>query len=63
MEKMISYTVDVFSDGTKNWYLDGKLHNEHGPAIEWTDGTKLFFLNGKLLTQEEFENQKENNDD
>lgn len=24
--------------GTKRWYLDGKLHREDGPAIEYVDG-------------------------
>ena len=34
-------------DGSKEWYLDGKLHREDGPAIEWADGTKIWLLNGK----------------
>lgn len=30
------------------WSLNGKLHREDGPAIEFANGTKRWFLNGKL---------------
>jgi hypothetical protein len=33
---------------TKSWYLNGELHREDGPAIEWADGTKSWYLNGNL---------------
>jgi hypothetical protein len=29
------------------WYLNGALHREDGPAVEYTNGTKYWFLNGK----------------
>ena len=32
---MIEYTVKVWANGDKSWYLNGKLHREDGPAIEW----------------------------
>ena len=38
----------VSEDGTKSWSLQGSLHREDGPAIEWSDGTKSWYLNGKL---------------
>jgi hypothetical protein len=47
-----------YFEGSKEWYLNGKLHREDGPAIEDSDGRKYWYLNGKLLdckTQEEFE--------
>ena len=44
----IKYEVKVYSDGTKEWYLNGKLHREDGPAIERSNGTKQWYLNGKL---------------
>ena len=44
---MIEYTVKVYEDGNKFWYLNGKYHREDGPAIEWPDGTKFWYLNGK----------------
>jgi hypothetical protein len=34
-------------NGDKWWFLDGLIHREDGPAIEYTDGTKLWYLNGK----------------
>ncbi len=35
------------SHGDKRWYLDGKLHREDGPAVEYSDGSKYWYLNGK----------------
>ena len=43
-----------WSDGTKEWYLDGKLHRTDGPAVEWFDGDKYWYLNGVKLTESEF---------
>ena len=45
---MIKYTVEVYPDGTKLWYLNGKFHREDGPAIEYAYGDKFWYLNGKL---------------
>ena len=45
---MIEYTVKVYEDGDKYWYLNGKHHREDGPAIEYEDGSKFWYLNGKL---------------
>jgi len=42
------YTVKVYADGDKIWYLKGKPHREDGPAKEWADGTKSWYLKGKL---------------
>ena len=44
---MIEYTVKV-DNGDKSWYLNGELHREDGPAIEFSNGNKLWYLNGKL---------------
>ena len=46
--RMIKYTVKVFEDGTKYWYLNDKLHREDGPAIELANGTTEWYLNDKL---------------
>lgn len=35
-------------DGTTEWWQDGELHREDGPAIEFPDGTKMWFTKGKL---------------
>ena len=37
---MIEYTVKVYPNGDKEWWLNGKLHREDGPAIEDADGDK-----------------------
>ena len=36
-----------FGDGVKEWYKDGKLHREDGPAIEYSNGDKIWYKNGK----------------
>ena len=43
---MIEYTVKVYEDKNE-WYLNGKLHREDGPAVEYADGDKFWFLNGE----------------
>jgi hypothetical protein len=37
-----------YADGSKEWYLNGKLHREDGPAIERANGSKSWWLNDKL---------------
>ena len=37
----------TYPDGSKEWYLNGRLHREDGPANEWPDGSKHWYLNGK----------------
>ena len=44
---MIEYTVKVKDDGTRFWYLNGNLHREDGPAVEWADGGYEWWLNGE----------------
>ena len=36
-----------YADGSKFWYLNGKLTEKMIPAIEHADGTKFWYLNGK----------------
>ena len=47
MSNYIEYIVKVYDDRTKKWYLNGNLHREDGPAIEWPSGNKEWCLNGK----------------
>jgi hypothetical protein len=53
-----SYPVVVNNNNRTEWRLDGKLdgklHREDGPAVEWPAGTKEWYLNGKQLTEEQF---------
>ena len=44
---MIKYNIIKYANNTR-YYLDGLLHREDGPAIEWTDGTKEWYKNGLL---------------
>lgn len=45
---MKTYTVEVEENGTRKWYLNGRLHREGGPAIEYANGTRGWYLNGVL---------------
>jgi hypothetical protein len=42
------YTVKVYANGHKAWYLDDNLHREDGPAVELANGGKCWYLNGEL---------------
>ena len=37
----------TYPNGTKEWWLNGKLHREDGPAIEYANGNKEWCLNGQ----------------
>jgi hypothetical protein len=41
-----NYTGSIETTDAIKWYLNGKLHREDGPAIEYADGTKEWYLNG-----------------
>jgi hypothetical protein len=38
--------------GSRAWFLNGKLHRENGPAVEWSNGAFNWHLNGKYYTFE-----------
>ena len=38
----------TYPNGDKYWYLNGTLHREDGPAVEWDSGRKEWWLNGNL---------------
>jgi hypothetical protein len=54
-KKISKYVYKKIGDGrehvqnpySKEWYLNGKLHREDGPAIERANGDKWWYLNGK----------------
>ena len=50
-------TCRKYSDGSKAWYLNGKLHREDGPAVEYSNGTKHWYLNGKLVSPKDLVEQ------
>ncbi len=37
-----------WTDGSKEWWLNGKWHREDGPAIEYANGYKEYYINGKM---------------
>jgi len=37
----------TYRSGDKEWYLDGKIHREDGPAIEKANGYKAWYLAGE----------------
>jgi hypothetical protein len=37
-----------WSDGTKEWWVNGERHRIDGPAIEWSDGAKAWHVDGEL---------------
>jgi hypothetical protein len=45
---MKEYNVIVCPDGTQQWWQNGRLHREDGPAVIFPDGTQEWWLNGKL---------------
>ena len=48
MTDYIKYEVEVYANGSKYWYLNGKRHREDGPALERSNGDKSWYLNNKL---------------
>lgn len=44
-EGMLTFVLS--KSGTREWFNDGKLHRDDGPAIECADGTKMWFVDGK----------------
>ena len=44
---MTEYTVRVYDNGNRDWFMNGQLHREDGPAIEWASGFQSWYRNGK----------------
>ena len=44
-----------YDNGTKKWFIHGKLHRENGPAIIWNSGNVLYFLNGIELSEKDYQ--------
>jgi hypothetical protein len=37
------------ADGSKSWYVNGKLHRLDGPAIEYVSGSKSWYVNDVFI--------------
>ena len=55
---MMQPTIHIEENGTRSWFLNGKLHREDGPAIEYANGDKYWYINGESLTESEFDNHR-----
>ena len=45
---MSNYEIKIDKYGTKSYRLNGKLHREDGPSIEFKSGEKWWHKNGEL---------------
>ena len=45
---MKEYRVKVYDYKTEWFNLEGKLHREDGPAVEYASGTNAWYINGQL---------------
>ena len=41
-------TLETFADGLKEWRLNGQIHREDGPALEFSNGSKEWWQNDQL---------------
>ena len=41
-------TPNIDDNGTVGWSVNGKLHREDGPALEYLNGRKEWWLDGKI---------------
>ena len=48
----------IFSNGSKMWMSQGKLHNPYGPSIVRSDGSMEFWYNGKRYGKRAFYNAR-----
>ncbi len=46
-----------YSNGSKEWWINGKLHRENGPAIILGNGVKWWFLNDIEYSEEEYQEE------
>ena len=54
MKKNQKSICEINHNRVKMWHLNGKIHREDGPAVEWSDGIKYWWLNDKNYTEEEY---------
>ena len=45
---MKEYRVKVYNTYAEWYNLEGKLHREDGPAVEYADGDKIWYINDQL---------------
>jgi hypothetical protein len=53
--KQINFVVT--ENGTQKWFVNGKLHNQFGPAVITKDGEKNYYLYGQKYNKIGFKNK------
>jgi hypothetical protein len=52
-KKSIQHRVDgpaiEFTNGSKEWYVEGKRHRLDGPAVEYDNGSKMWYVDGVFI--------------
>ena len=43
-----------WSDGTREWFVNGKRHRLDGPAIECANGKEAWCIEGESISEDEF---------
>jgi len=43
--KRNSYCIEYLLEKCKDWKINGELHREDGPAVEYDDGINFWYLN------------------
>ena len=43
-----------FSNGSKQWWINGYLHREDGPAVERSDGYRAWYMNNVNYTERQY---------
>jgi hypothetical protein len=49
-------------DGSKQWFINGKRHREDGPAFEYKDIAKEYWVNNAIMSEDEFNEWRKNNE-
>ena len=40
-----------YTDGSKQWIVNGVLHRLDGPAVEYAGGDQLWYVNGEFIIE------------
>jgi hypothetical protein len=43
-----------YTDGHKEWWVDGKRHRLDGPASVWSNGAKFWYVDDECLSEKQF---------
>jgi hypothetical protein len=50
---MITTKLEIYADGSKHWYQNGKRHRDNDqPAVILANGIKQWYQNGEFIKEE-----------